>query len=91
METKINMQQKLSFLQSTHTVTLNILSSMTKTKQLSYKNTVNQVYNNNNNWLIDWLVFNVQRAIFQLYSGRDNNWCMYYSETSLNQTSVCSE
>jgi hypothetical protein len=22
-------------------------------------------------WLIDWLVFNVQRAIFQLYSGRD--------------------
>ena len=22
-------------------------------------------------WLIDWLVFNVQRAIFQLYSGRE--------------------
>ena len=23
-------------------------------------------------WLIDWLVFNVQRAIFQLYSGREH-------------------
>ena len=22
-------------------------------------------------WLIDWFVFNVQRAIFQLYSGRE--------------------
>ena len=24
-----------------------------------------------NDWLIDWLMFNVQRAIFQLYSGRE--------------------
>ena len=24
-------------------------------------------------WLIDWLMFNVQRAIFQLYSGREKN------------------
>ena len=24
-------------------------------------------------WLIDWLVFNVQRAIFQLYSGRESS------------------
>ena len=23
-------------------------------------------------WLIDWLMFNVQRAIFQLYSGREH-------------------
>ena len=23
-------------------------------------------------WLIDWLVFNVQWAIFQLYSGREH-------------------
>ena len=23
-------------------------------------------------WLIDWLVFNIQRAIFQLYSGREH-------------------
>ena len=23
-------------------------------------------------WLIDWLLFNVQRAIFQLYSGREH-------------------
>ena len=26
----------------------------------------------NLDWLIDWLVFNVQRAIFQLYSGREH-------------------
>ena len=32
-------------------------------------------------WLIDWFVFNVQRAIFQLYSGREH--FKYLSATGL--------
>jgi hypothetical protein len=37
--------------------------------------------------LIDWLVFNVQRAIFQLYSGRDET-LLKVALNTINQTYI---
>ena len=37
-----------------------------------YKNSKTDFFLSISDWLIDWLLFNVQPAIFQLYSGREH-------------------